>query len=67
MEATERVFVSPEDAGRALGISRTAVYELLAQGELASIRHGKRRLITRRSLEEWAERQLAAAGFGEDR
>jgi len=56
------LFETIEGATALLRIPRTAIFELLRQGELASIRHGKRRLISRRSIEEWANRQLAAAG-----
>ena len=57
------IFNSPDTTAIALGISRSAVYELLRAGELASVRHGKRRLISRASVEAWARRQLAEAGF----
>ena len=57
------IFVSPETAGALLGITRTKIYDLLREGELASVRLGKRRLIARASVSEWAQRQLAAAGF----
>lgn len=65
MNVSERVLIGPEDAAVALGISRTAVFELLARGELASARVGKRRLISRKSVEDWAARQMAASGFPE--
>lgn len=59
----DAIFLSPERAAEILRISRSAMFELIRAGEIASIRHGKRRLIARRSVEDWAERQLAAAGF----
>lgn len=61
------LFETIEGATALLRIPRTAIFELIRQGEIASIRHGKRRLISRRSMEEWANRQLAAAGFAEAR
>lgn len=63
----ERIFVSPEEAAQVLRLSRSRVFELLARGELASVRNGKRRLISRRSIEDWAAAQLAEAGFDSER
>ena len=56
------IFVSPEEAAALLRVSRSAMYELLRNGEIASVRHGKRRLVARASIERWAEEKLAAAG-----
>ena len=41
-----RLAYKPHDAAAALGISRAKVFELLKTGELASIRHGRTRLIS---------------------
>ena len=62
-QAPSAIFLSPADAGRMLGISRSAVYGLLGQGELDSVKHGKRRLITRSSVERWAQNQLWPVGL----
>jgi excisionase family DNA binding protein len=67
MQSNDSIFLSPDAAADVLGITRTAIFDLVRTGELASIRPGKRRLISRQSLEDWAARQLAAAGFGKDR
>ena len=56
----DAVFVSPETAAALLGLSRSAVYNLLREGEIASVKRGKRRLVSRESVQEWAEHQLAA-------
>ena len=45
------ICVTPEEAGKVLGIGRTFVYELLATGKLESIKLGRRRLIPREALE----------------
>jgi excisionase family DNA binding protein len=40
MSAVEKLLLTPEDAAEALSIGRSKLYELLATGELASIRLG---------------------------
>ncbi len=37
--------LTPEEVGRVLGIGRTFVYDLLASGQLESIKLGRRRLV----------------------
>ncbi len=44
--------VSVEDASRALGVSRTALYALMDRGRLRSHKLGRRRLVARAALEE---------------
>ena len=51
---TEAVLYSVADAAAALGISRSAVWELLQSGEIASVKYGKRRLIPAESLHAFA-------------
>ena len=53
------VFVSPLEAARILGLSRTVIYDLMDQGRLRSARHGSRRLVVLSSVYEFA-RQLGA-------
>ncbi|MBS3940269.1 MAG: helix-turn-helix domain-containing protein [Actinobacteria bacterium] len=43
------------DAARHLGISRSKIYELLAEGELSSVRIGRTRRIALAALEEFIE------------
>ncbi len=52
----EKLLLSAEDVAEALTISRTRVYEILAAGELFSVRLGKVRRIPRESLEEYIEK-----------
>ena len=47
----ERLTLSVEEAGRLLGISRALAYELVARGELPSLRLGRRIVVPRRALE----------------
>lgn len=53
--------VGPDEAGRITGHARSAIYEAIASGELASFKSGKRRLIYIAALEDWLKR-LAKAG-----
>lgn len=46
------------DAGRALGLSRSTVYELISRGELASVKVGRRRLVPVTELRAFTERLL---------
>jgi excisionase family DNA binding protein len=41
-----RLLLSPEEAARALSISRTRVYELMASGRLRSLKIGRSRRIS---------------------
>jgi len=47
----ERVALSVEEAGALLGISRDLAYDLVARGELPSVRLGRRLVVPRRALE----------------
>lgn len=53
------LFVSPLEAARYLGVSRSAVYRLMDAGALESRRSGRRRLVVTTSLRQYAERLLA--------
>lgn len=48
------------DAAAVSGLSRTTLYELMAEGKLAGIKAGGRRLILRRDLESYLEGLRAA-------
>ena len=43
--ATERLLYTPEQAAHALGIGRSTLYVLLADGSIPSVRIGRRRRI----------------------
>ncbi len=49
------LLVSITEASRLLGISRSALYQLMSRGEIEPIRIGCRRLIPRKSLEALAQ------------
>lgn len=48
--------VGPEEAARASGTTRSAIYEAIARGDLDSFKAGKRRLILVKALEAWLNR-----------
>lgn len=54
--------VGIEESARVLGISRSSVYELIAQGEIKTFKIGRRRLALASELEAFIER---AARSGE--
>ena len=51
-DALPRLLVSVTEASRALGVSRSFAYELVAEGVLRSIRLGRRVLIPVSALED---------------
>jgi excisionase family DNA binding protein len=51
---------SPNQAMRAIQVSRKKLYELINTGELESYTEGKSRRITVKSIGEYIERRLAA-------
>jgi excisionase family DNA binding protein len=55
MDKREPLTVSVVDAAELLGISRAFAYELVARGELPSVRLGRRVVIPRRALEALVE------------
>jgi excisionase family DNA binding protein len=59
-----RITVSCDEAMAALSIGRTMLYSLLADGSIASIKVGKKRLVLVSSINEWVQDQLSY-GFGE--
>jgi excisionase family DNA binding protein len=58
----EPEFLRIEAAAALCGLSRSMCYELVASGEIPSVRFGRRSLrIPRRQLAEWVERQSSQA------
>ena len=58
-----RHLVSPEEAARRLSIARSNVYQLMARGELASVRIGRLRRIAIEDLDEFVRRLRFTAGI----
>lgn len=57
--AERPIFVSPQVTSDLLGLPRTAVFRLLRERRLDSVRVGKRRLVSRASVERFADELLA--------
>jgi excisionase family DNA binding protein len=60
----EQLLLRPGEAAEAMGISRSKVYELLASGELPSIRVGKSVRIPADRLRVWIAAQFKSARTG---
>jgi excisionase family DNA binding protein len=57
----ERLLLRPVEAAEAIGISRSKIYELLASGELPSVRIGASVRVPVEALRAWIAEQLDAA------
>jgi len=51
----ERLAYRPNDAAEVLGVSRDRLFRLIKSGELASVKYGRTRLISRRAIERFLE------------
>jgi excisionase family DNA binding protein len=56
-----KLLLTPEEAAAMLSVGRTRVYELIAQGELFSVRIGASRRIPRFALETFVSRLVQEA------
>jgi excisionase family DNA binding protein len=57
----ERLAFSVAETAILLGIGKTKTRELIASGELGSIRTGRRLLVPRSEIEAYIDRRLAAS------
>lgn len=55
----DRLLLRPTEAAEAIGIGRSKIYELLASGDLPSIRIGGSVRVPVDALRAWIDRQLA--------
>lgn len=53
----DELLIGVEKAAQALGIGHSKLYELLAAGEIPSVKVGRRRLVEPKALAEWVSRQ----------
>jgi excisionase family DNA binding protein len=53
------LLISVEKAALALGIGRTQLFSLIAQGSISSVKIGRRRLVVTRDLEAFVRRLSA--------
>lgn len=49
----EKLLLKPNEVAEILGIGRSLVYELIAQGDIPSVRVGRCIRVRRESLEQW--------------
>ena len=56
---SERLLLKPEEAAEVLGIGRSKLYELLAAGEIESVRIGSSRRVPMKGLHDYVERLRA--------
>ncbi len=54
----ERMTITVEEAARRLGIGRSLAYELVARGDLPSIKIGRLRRVPIVALESWFKEQV---------
>jgi len=52
----EHLLFKVEDAAAALALSRAKTFELIARGEIETVKIGRSRRVTRRALEQFIER-----------
>jgi excisionase family DNA binding protein len=58
----ERLLLRPVEAAEAIGVSRSKIYELLASGDLPSVRIGASVRVPVEALRAWIAEQLDDAG-----
>ena len=49
----ERLLLKPLEAAEVLGIGRSLMYELIARGEIPSVRLGRCLRVSKESLQKW--------------
>ena len=54
----EKLLLTPEETGNALGIRRSKVFALLASGEIPSIKIGRLRRVPVEWLRDWVGKQV---------
>jgi len=55
----DKLLLRPQEAGEALGVSRSKAYELIANRTIPSIRVGGSVRVPANALRDWIERQMA--------
>lgn len=51
--------IGVEDAARAIGVSRSVIYEIIATGDLPSFKMGRRRMVLAKELEVFVNRKAS--------
>ena len=60
MDSTNKLMWRPAEAADAIGVSRSKCYELIAHGEIPSVRVGGCVRVPVQALRDWIADQLAA-------
>lgn len=61
----EKINLNMKEAAEQLGVSVPVLYRLIREEpDFPSLRIGRRRLVNRRLLMEWSEREAAGGGYG---
>lgn len=55
------LLLKPEDAATYLGVGRQAMYQMLASGEIVSIRKNRKILVPVKALVNWVDEQIGKA------
>ncbi|MBN1856523.1 MAG: helix-turn-helix domain-containing protein [Dehalococcoidia bacterium] len=58
----ERLLLKPSEVQQELGVGRSKVYEMLACGDLPSVRIGRLFRVSRKALDEWIEQRQNGGG-----
>jgi excisionase family DNA binding protein len=58
MDLTDRLMLRPTEAGEAIGVSRSKAYELIATGQIPSVKVGGCVRVPVAALQEWIARRL---------
>ena len=66
MADAETLLFKPEQGALVLGIGRSKIFELMATGEIPSVRIGRSRRISRQALEDYVAR-LCTSQTGDGR
>jgi excisionase family DNA binding protein len=61
---TEPLLLGIRQAAPIAGVGRDAMYRLVAEGRIRTVRLGRKRLVPRQELEAWIARELEANGGG---
>jgi excisionase family DNA binding protein len=62
MGVSERLMLRPSEAAEAIGISRSKAYQLIAEGQIPSVRVGGCVRVPVAALRDWINRELQTAG-----
>ena len=62
--AVDRILYRPVEAAEAIGVSRSRIYELIASGEIPSVRIGNVTRVPVDKLHEWVEERIVSGTNG---